>query len=196
LNDARQVFGLTLRTQREQLGIPIQDIAESTKISVALLTALERGDVSKWPRGIFRRAFFREYVCAIGLSPDALSSDFARLFPEEPAAPAPPAGELRLALAPKESPAAAVLRRVAVVTGELAVLSLVSVASTWVVAIEMLPAMGLAALVYYPAANLCVDRKWGFAALRAIAKSPLPAAQVQQGRYEEIDGREELQVSF
>ena len=196
MNDKRQAFGLALRNQREQLGIPIHVIAESTKISVTMLTALERGDVSRWPKGIFRRAFFREYVVAIGLTPDALSSEFARLFPEEPSPAPPPAGELRLALAARESPAAVVLRRVAVVAGELAVVSLVGVASTWIAGIETLPAIGLAALVYYPAASLCVDRKWGFGALRAIAKSPMPETQTELERYEEIDGREELQVSF
>jgi len=195
LNDARHAFGLTLRTHRERLGIPIQEIAESTKIGVALLTALERGDVARWPKGIFRRAFFREYVAAIGLSPDALSTDFARLFPDEPAPASPPAGEFRLALAAKETPAATMLRRAAVVASELAAVSLLGVTSTWILGIETLPAIGIAALVYYPVANLCVDRKWGFGALRAIAKSPLPA-QSKEGHYEEIDGHEELQVSF
>ena len=86
LTDARQAFGLTLRTRREQIGITLPDIAESTKISVALLSSLERGDVSRWPKGIYRRSFFREYVVAIGLSPEPVLNDFVRLFPDEPAA--------------------------------------------------------------------------------------------------------------
>jgi hypothetical protein len=193
LNDARQAFGLTLRNQRERLGIPIQDIAESTKISVALLVALERGDVSKWPKGIFRRAFFREYVCAVGLSPDTLSSDFARLFPDQPAAVEPAAAELRLSLAARESPAAVLLRRCAVVAAELALLSLVGVASTSVVAIDPLPAIALAALLYYPASSLCLDRTLGFRPLRAVAKFPLPRTETTE---RPIEGHEELQVSF
>ena len=193
MNDARQAFGLTLRHQREQLGIPIQDIAETTKISVALLVALERGDVSKWPKGIFRRAFFREYVCAIGLSPDTLSSDFARLFPDEPAAVEPAAAELRLALAARESPAAILLRRCAVVAAELALVSLVGVAGTWVVAIDPLPAIGLAALLYYPASSLCIERTPGFRPLRVLMKAPVAPSESHAGP---MDAHEELQVSF
>jgi hypothetical protein len=192
LNDARQAFGLTLRNQRERLGIPIQDIAESTKISVALLTALERGDLSRWPKGIFRRAFFREYVCAIGLSPEALLSEFTRVFPDADAEAVPPTGELRLTLAANESPAAIVLR-CGVVAMELAVLSLAGAASTWIVDIEALPAVGVAALVYYPVTNLCVDRTPGFRALRALIKAPLSRSE---SHTRPIETHEELQVSF
>ena len=62
-------FGRRLRDARERKGIALEAVAESTKIKMSLLAGLERGDVSRWPNGIFRRAFVREYAAAIGLQP-------------------------------------------------------------------------------------------------------------------------------
>lgn len=196
MNDARQAFGLTLRTRREHIGISLQDIAESTKISVAMLSGLERGDVSRWPKGIFRRSFFREYAVAIGLSPELLLNDFIRLFPEEPAGvpAAEKPAEFRLELAVRDSSAGVALKRVAVVVGELAAIGLIGTAGSWVVTIDPLPAIGLTALAYYPLSNLCVDRRMGLRSLRTLVKSPLPEPEPR--KYEEIEGHEELQVSF
>ncbi len=198
MNDARQAFGLTLRTRREHIGISLRDIAESTKISAAMLSGLERGDVSRWPKGIFRRSFFREYAIAIGLSPEPLLNDFVRLFPDQPTAvpAAEKPGEFRLELAARDSSAGVALKRVAVVVGELAAIGLIGMAGSWLGPVEPLPAIGLTALAYYPLSNLCVDRRMGLRSLRALVRSPLPAAAPQPRSYEEIDGHEELQVSF
>jgi len=202
LNDARQAFGTALRTHREQLGITLSDIADTTKINVAMLTALERGDLSRWPGGIFRRAFFREYAQAIGLAPEPLLNEFVRLFPDEPAAAAahePPA-ELRLTLVVSNTPARVAFKRVAVVVAELAGIGLIGVGSAWLLALDMLPAIGFTAFTYYPVANLCVDRTMGIRRLRALVRSPLPAdpetRRSEIRSYEEIEGHEELQVSF
>ena len=59
-------FGSRLRYERERRQIALKSIAESTKISVALLEGLERDDVSRWPSGIFRKSFIRSYAEAIG----------------------------------------------------------------------------------------------------------------------------------
>jgi transcriptional regulator with XRE-family HTH domain len=194
LTDARQAFGLMLRTRREQIGITLPDIAESTKISAALLSALERGDVSRWPKGIYRRSFFREYVVAIGLSPEPVLNDFVRLFPDEPAATpvVEKPGELRLELAVRDTSTAVALKRVALVIGELASVTVLGTVGTWVLPVDPLPAIGLTALAYYPVVNLCVDRKLALRSLRALVRSPLPEPR----RFEEIEGHEELQVSF
>ena len=83
-------FGARLRRQREQQNIPLATIAELTKIKASLLEALERDDVSRWPSGIFRRAYIRAYAHAIGLSPDQLVQEFLERYPdpvvEEPVA--------------------------------------------------------------------------------------------------------------
>ena len=83
-------FGSKLRMQRERQGISLASIAESSKIKLSLLDGLERGDVSQWPRGLFRRAYLRDYAAAIGLPADPLVAEFTRLYPEDgpPVSPA------------------------------------------------------------------------------------------------------------
>ena len=52
-------FGATLRVARERRGISLRQIADSTRISIAALEALEANDVSRLPGGIFTRSFVR-----------------------------------------------------------------------------------------------------------------------------------------
>lgn len=77
-----EMFGRALRTQREQRNISLNTIAEETKINIALLEALERDDVSRWPTGIFRRAFIRAYARAIGVDPEAAVREFLEAYPD------------------------------------------------------------------------------------------------------------------
>src|SRR4029078_10920845 len=62
----------------------LESIAADTKISVALLRDLERGDVSRWPGGIFRRSFIRSYAEAIGLDGDEILQEFIEQYPDPP----------------------------------------------------------------------------------------------------------------
>src|SRR5262245_42497637 len=75
-------FGGRLRYERERRQIALKSIAESTKISVALLEGLERDDVSRWPSGIFRKSFIRSYAEAIGLAPDPIVREFVERYPD------------------------------------------------------------------------------------------------------------------
>ena len=79
---AIESFGLTLRQQRERRGLTLDAIAKSTRIGSNLLASLERGDVTRWPGGIYRRAFVRAYAAAIGLPPEPTLREFVRLCPE------------------------------------------------------------------------------------------------------------------
>ena len=79
-------FGARLRQQREKRGIAMQALAKQTRIKEALLEALERDDLSQWPSGFYRRAFFRAYASAIGLNADETFCEFQRLYPEPPEA--------------------------------------------------------------------------------------------------------------
>lgn len=69
-------FGAQLKQARESRGISLRQIATSTKISTVALEALERGDLSKLPGGIFSRAFVRAYAIEVGLDPDEIVSKF------------------------------------------------------------------------------------------------------------------------
>ena len=77
-------FGTRLRQQREQRQVSLEDISAKTKIKVALLEGLEGDDLSRWPQGIFRRAYIRAYAQAIGLEPDTALQQFLALYPEPP----------------------------------------------------------------------------------------------------------------
>jgi transcriptional regulator with XRE-family HTH domain len=101
-------FGAWLRREREARSIPLRSIADRTKIGAGLLEGLERGDLSRWPGGIYRRAFVRAYAEAVGLDGDRVIANFERAFPPDPAlaidpsagsAPVVPVAELRLSLA-------------------------------------------------------------------------------------------------
>jgi cytoskeletal protein RodZ len=83
-----ETFGTRLRRERERRHVALSSIAEDTKISASLFEALERDDASRWPSGIFRRAFIRSYAAAIGLDPDAIAKEFLERFPD-PAEMAP-----------------------------------------------------------------------------------------------------------
>jgi transcriptional regulator with XRE-family HTH domain len=76
-------FGASLRRERERRGISLDAIAETTKVSASVLAGLERGDLSRWPSGIFRRAFVRAYATAVGLDAEDTLGEFLGVFPED-----------------------------------------------------------------------------------------------------------------
>ena len=76
-------FGSRMRHVREQRGVSLREIAETTKISVSALEALERNDISRLPGGIFSRAFVRSYAAAIGIDPEQTVRDFLSQFPHD-----------------------------------------------------------------------------------------------------------------
>src|SRR5512145_1764247 len=76
-------FGQDLRRVRERSGLSLEQIADKTKISASLFAGLERGDLSRWPSGIFRRAFVRSYAEAIGLDAEETVGRFLSLHADE-----------------------------------------------------------------------------------------------------------------
>lgn len=77
----RDTFGPRLRSERERRGISIETIVSVTKVGADLWLGLEHNDFSKWPSGIFARAFVRDYAKAVGLDADEVVDEFCRLFP-------------------------------------------------------------------------------------------------------------------
>ena len=77
----RETFGPRLRSERERRGISLETIASVTKVGAELWEGLERNDFSRWPTGIFARAFVRDYALAVGLDADEVIDEFCRLFP-------------------------------------------------------------------------------------------------------------------
>ena len=69
-------FGVKMRRLREERGVSLRQIADVTRISVSVLEALERNDISRLPGGIFSRAFVRSYAIEVGLDPEQTVRDF------------------------------------------------------------------------------------------------------------------------
>jgi hypothetical protein len=88
-----ETFGGRLRRERERRDIALSSISANSKISVSYFEALERDDLSRWPAGIFRRAFIRAYAAGIGLDPDAIAREFSERFPDPAEPPPVPPGE-------------------------------------------------------------------------------------------------------
>lgn len=106
-------FGAFLRGQREARHLTIQQVAETTKISSRHFTSLERGDIRRWPGGMYRRAMVRAYAQAIGLNVEETVRRFLAVFP-------PDQDEAPVASRPAPQPEVrrpAVFRRVASATG-------------------------------------------------------------------------------
>ena len=80
-----RTVGARLREAREKRGVSLRQIANSTRISVMSLEALERSDLSRLPGGIFTRAFIRAYAQEVGLDPDRTIQDFIAELPPEAA---------------------------------------------------------------------------------------------------------------
>jgi helix-turn-helix protein len=76
------LFCARLRRERERRQIPLSSISANTKIRVGLFESLERGDVSRWPAGIYRRSIIRAYAAGVGLDPDATAREFLENFPD------------------------------------------------------------------------------------------------------------------
>ncbi len=80
-------IGETLRRERLQKGLELQQVAQSTKIGTRMLQAMEQDDFSKLPGGVFTRSFVKQYAAALGLNPSALDEQLKGLTTgvEEPA---------------------------------------------------------------------------------------------------------------
>jgi transcriptional regulator with XRE-family HTH domain len=178
-------FGRRLRRERERRQIALSSISANTKISVTLLQALERDDVSRWPGGIFRRAFIRAYAEGIGLDPDDVTREFLERFPDPadgsptstagsasaghgsstgPALRPPPA--LRLTLADARGPFARgrihldLRQRVTAVICDAAVVMAIAI-SVFVASGDFWTPLAMAALIYYSAGILLLGNSPG-----------------------------------
>ena len=78
----RDAFGPNLRRARLQRGISLEQIATAMKVEPALLEELERNEFSRWPEGVYARAYLRQYADAVGVYSDLTVDEFCRWFPQ------------------------------------------------------------------------------------------------------------------
>jgi cytoskeleton protein RodZ len=76
-------FGATLRQARVKRGVSLAEIANASKISIAVLEELEHNNISRLPQGILGRGFIRSYATQVGLEPEATVAEFVARFPTE-----------------------------------------------------------------------------------------------------------------
>ncbi|MCR4667317.1 MAG: DUF4115 domain-containing protein [Desulfovibrio sp.] len=86
-------FGARLREERENRGLSLEDVANSLKISVRMLRALEDGDREKFPHVAYAKGFIRSYATFLGISPDETSQALASFVPAQPQVAIVPATE-------------------------------------------------------------------------------------------------------
>lgn len=72
-----------MKRLREERGVTLRSISDSTKISILTLEALERNDIARLPGGIFSRAVVRAYAQEVGIDPETTVRDFIAQFPHE-----------------------------------------------------------------------------------------------------------------
>ena len=76
----RRGLGERLKRQRERRGVTLQQIAQSSKVPASLFAGLEAGDCSRWPAGLYARAYMRVYAEAIGLNAEETVEEFVAAF--------------------------------------------------------------------------------------------------------------------
>lgn len=124
----RRGFGERLKRQRERAGVTLETISRTTKVPASLFAGLEAGDASRWPPGLFARAYVRGYAEVIGLNQDETAEEFEAAFgltvkpdgaESQPALGARPPGALRLALVEDSLSLATLGRRAALAASEI-----------------------------------------------------------------------------
>jgi cytoskeletal protein RodZ len=69
-------FGAYLKSLREEKGLSLEEIAESTKIAVSNLDFLEKDRFDLLPPRVFVKGFVRSYVQELGLNPEEVLKKF------------------------------------------------------------------------------------------------------------------------
>lgn len=72
-----------LKLARESKGLSARQVADSTKLSVRTIEALEANRLSALPSGIYRRAIIRTVAIEVGLDPVQLLAEFSIANPDE-----------------------------------------------------------------------------------------------------------------
>lgn len=78
-----ELLASELREKREVRKISLSDVSKKIGIRVKYLEALERGNFSELPKGVYGKNFLREYALFLDISPEALIEIFEKNVPSE-----------------------------------------------------------------------------------------------------------------
>lgn len=191
---SRQEFCLALKAARERKGVTLAEIADTTKIPASLFAALDRHDLRRWPKGLFRRSFFRDYVRMIGLPVAEACTEFVRWFPDDEGAEltkaaraaneANQANDVRLVLdAAWHGPRASALSRLLAALIDAGAVILAAAALAWVAGMDRPATTAFGALAYFSLATALVGAspaKWAMSRrpsiLDALTQGPAAIA--------------------
>ena len=179
---SRQEFCLALKAARERKGVTLAEIAATTKIPTFMFAALEQGDLQRWPKGLFRRSFFRDYARIIGVPLAETCAEFIRLFPDhkgpEIATTAAPANESTqvsdLPLMLDEAwhgPRPAVLSRVLAAAIDTGAVILAAAAVAWAAGVAQAATTAVVALAYFSLSAVLLGETpatWALSSWRSI----------------------------
>jgi cytoskeletal protein RodZ len=76
--------GATLRRARMRKRLSLEQIAQSTKINLSTLDALENNDFDRLPAGVYTRGFLRAFAREVDLDPEETVEQYMELFEAAP----------------------------------------------------------------------------------------------------------------
>jgi hypothetical protein len=179
----RRAFGERLKRRRERAGVTLAKISQNTKVPVALFTGLEAGDCSRWPTGLFARAYVRGYAEAIGLNGDETVEEFVASFgavghaegvetpPPLLSSRTPP---LRLSLVEEPPDPAAIARRAGLAVTDLLIGALIAAIAHVGFATNVWTTVGLV-LTYFTLGRLISDDPMLYWMFKRVRHQPQPA---------------------
>ena len=168
--ESRQEFCRALKAARERKGITLSEIAAATKIPASAFAALEHGDLRRWPKGLFRRSFFRDYARTIGLPVAEWCDEFVRLFPDETgvsakagvATEAAPVDDVRLVFdATWQGPHTPLLGRLVAALLDAGIVVLTAALLAWLQPVTLAAATAFVAVAYFSLATVLLGESPG-----------------------------------
>lgn len=192
LDDRRAAFCARLKAARERKGVALEEIAAATKVARSLLKGLEENDLSRWPQGIYRRAYLRDYLRAVDLPEQPIVAEFVRLFPDgeapclelsdTPESEEPCALSMTLADGAPERLARS-RKHVLAAAFDLAAVAALSGVAWWLMRTDVWASGAVVALGYYSAGTATLGRSLGTRLLEGHGwrrSRPVPGAPAEQ----------------
>ena len=83
--EEKEAIAELLQEAREKKNLSLKQASEKTKINIRYLGAMEKGEFSKLPVGVYGKSFLKEYACFLGLDYKKIIKIFeaSEVFPQE-----------------------------------------------------------------------------------------------------------------
>jgi hypothetical protein len=191
----RRTFGERLKRQRERAGVTLARISENSKVPVALFTGLEAGDCSRWPTGLYARAYVRGYAEAIGLNADETVEEFLAAFGavghaggvETPPVPGSKKPPLRLSMVEEPPDPAAIARRAGLAATELLIGALIATVAYVGFHTSVWTTVGFV-LAYFTLGRLISDDPLLYWMFTRVRQQPQPSPAASESETPEVSG--------